>query len=77
MMDSNLHYAVIAQIMSCDCERDVLRIQRFEDENTAQAYATKLANVFGENGILYDIDVYYVDIDHSTLLAGYSNLPEK
>jgi hypothetical protein len=71
-MNSNLHYAVLVQIMACDCERDVMRLQRFEDENTAQAYAVKLANVFGENDILYDIDVF--DIDHCKYLTNHSNL---
>ena len=75
MMGNDFCYTVTAQAMFCGCCK--CKTQRFEDEDTALAVAAKLADVLDEDGTLFDIDVYYVDIDHRRWLAGYSNLPEE
>lgn len=75
MMGSDFYYIVTAQAMfcgTCHC-----RTQRFKDENTALAVAAKLADVLDEDRFLFDIDVYYRDIDHFGWVDGYSNLPKE
>lgn len=72
-MGQDFYYTVNVQNLSQDGRSDV---QRFENENAARAFAASMAGILDDNGTLFDIDVYYVDIDHMTWLTGYSNLPE-
>lgn len=71
-MGQDFYYTVNIQNMSCDGKNS---FKRFEDENTARAFAASMADVLDDNGTLFDIDVYYIDIDHRAWLTGYSNLP--
>ena len=72
-MGQDFYYSVSVQNMSRNC---ATAYQRFTDENTARAFAASMANVLDDSGILFDIDVYYIDIDHKSWLTVYSNLPE-
>ena len=71
-MGQDFYYTVNVQDMSY-YGKDY--VQRFENENTARAFAASMADVLSDNGTLFDIDVYYIDIDHRAWLTGYSNLP--
>jgi len=56
---------------------NVKHVHRFEDESTARAFAASLADVLDNGDALFNLDMYYIDIDHTTWLTGYSNLPEE
>lgn len=72
-MGQDFYYAVNVQNMSQDVKNDV---QRFEDEKTARAFAESMAGILDDNGTLFNIDVYYIDIDHMSWLTGYCNVAE-
>ena len=71
-MKQTTYYNVYIRNMSYDYENDV---QRFEDEDTARAFAASMANVLDDNDILFDIDVVRVVSERPAWLTGFSNLP--
>lgn len=72
-MKQSTYYNVYVRNMSYDYESEV---QRFEDEDTARAFAASMANVLDDNGTLFDIDVVRIEGERTAWLTGYSNLPE-
>ena len=66
-------YSVIVENLSFD--KPIKRLS-FHTEVAARAEAKAIAEQLDDAGILYDIDVYYMDIDHKRWLTGYCNLPE-
>lgn len=67
-------YSVIVEKLSAD--KPTKRLS-FHTEVAARAEAKAIAESLDDAGILYDIDVYYLDVDHKRWLTGYSNLPEE
>lgn len=72
-MDQDFYYTVNVRLV----RDNKVRVNRFADEDAALAAAALLTDVLNANGTLFDIDVYYIDIDHKSWLAGYCNEPEE
>lgn len=75
MMFGNADYYYIVTVKNLSADKPTQNM-RFHTEVAARAEAKALAEALDDAGILYDIDVYYVDIDHQTWLTGYFNMPE-
>lgn len=67
-------YTITVEDLSADKPMQTLR---FHTEAAARAEAKAIAEALDDAGIVFDIDVYYVDIDHQSWLTGYCNdVPE-
>lgn len=76
MMFGNTDYYYVVTVEDLSADKPTQNL-RFHTETAARAEAKAIAEALDDAGIVFDIDVYYVDIDHQSWLTGYCNdIPE-
>lgn len=76
MLFGNTDYCYVVTVENLSADKPTENL-RFHTEEAARAEAKAIAETLDDAGILFDIDVYYLDVDHKTWLTGYCNVPEE
>lgn len=73
MYGEDYYYTVSVYNLSVDRPTEC---KRFNNETEACMFAQDIAGRMDDAGILFDIEVHYIDIDHCALIAEYCNVAE-
>lgn len=76
MLFGDIDYCYIVRIDYLSADKPMQSLD-FHTEEAARAEAKAIAEYLDDSGILYDIDVYYVDVDHKAWLTGWCNVADE